>query len=202
MLIFGSRASKIASETLEDKCANCARHTVQVFVFQKYAHLFWIPLFPIGKSTITECSHCKKISTLKESSSTLSGIYHSPVSGVKTPIWTYSGIGVMVVLVTWAIFIDKQKVERNARIILNPVYGDVYEVKKGHDQYTLFKVDDVIEDTVYLFVSQYETNKASGLASLKNKGDDAYSDASEPMLLNDLKSMLEKGEIIDIDRKQ
>ena len=56
-------------------------------------------------------------------------------------------------------------------------------------------------DTVFLLINKYESNKATGLADLKNKGEETFSDELYPILKTELKSMLEKGKIIDIDRK-
>lgn len=69
------------------------------------------------------------------------------------------------------------------------------------DQYTLFKVENVAGDTVFIIVNEFETNKVTGLVDLKNKGDEAFIQDPLPILKKDLKSMLEKGEIINIDRK-
>jgi hypothetical protein len=74
-------------------------------------------------------------------------------------------------------------------------------VKLGYKQYTLYKVDAVIGDTVFILENQYETNKITGLSRLKNKGDEAYIQEPLPITKGNLKSMLEKGKIQDIDRK-
>jgi len=76
----------------------------------------------------------------------------------------------------------------------------VLEVKTKENQYTLFKVDNVRGDSIFLRVHNYETNKIDGLSDLRKKGDSAYSEDLYSIDKKDLKKMFEKGEIIDIDR--
>lgn len=50
MIIFGSKASNIGNfEVPNSKCAYCENESTQrISVFGKYAHIFWIPFFPMG----------------------------------------------------------------------------------------------------------------------------------------------------------
>ncbi|SMD42886.1 hypothetical protein SAMN00777080_1453 [Aquiflexum balticum DSM 16537] len=89
MIIFGSKATQVASETINEKCASCGTpNSIQMTVFQKYAHVFWIPSFPMGKTSITQCSHCKQVLEKKEFSRNLNTNYEILKSKSKTPIWT------------------------------------------------------------------------------------------------------------------
>lgn len=72
--------------------------------------------------------------------------------------------------------------------------------KLGNGHYTLFKVDEVVGDTVFLFMNEYETNKLRGLSELKRKGDKAFIHEPLPMLKEELKVRLKDGEIIGIER--
>ena len=202
MIIYGSKATQIATESIAEKCPNCGtQNSIQMGVFQKYAHIFWIPLFPIGKTGVTQCSHCKQTLLKKEFNGALNESYENIKGQSKTPIWTFSGLALISVLVVWGVFSEKQNDEKNAKLIQTPQSGDVYEIKKDYKQYTLYKVESVSADTVFLLINQFETNKLSGLTDLKNKGDESYSQDIITMLKDDLKKLLDKGEIIDIDRK-
>ena len=110
-------------------------------------------------------------------------------SKTKTPVWTFSGLAVLTVLIAWGVVTGKQNDERNAALILVPQQGDVYEVKKEDKQYTLFKVESVVGDTVFVLLNQYETNKATGLSDIRLKGDEAYEAEALPILKADLKIM-------------
>jgi hypothetical protein len=44
MIIFGSKATQVASETVNEKCASCGTpNSIQMTVFQKYAMFFGYP---------------------------------------------------------------------------------------------------------------------------------------------------------------
>ena len=201
MIIYGSKASHMATENVNETCSGCGTpNSLLMTVFQRYAHVFWIPVFPIGKVGVSQCSHCKQVLQKKEFSRNLSTSYEALKSKTKTPIWSFSGLAVLTVLIAWGVVTGKQNDEKNAAFILAPQHGDIYEVKNDRKQYTLFKVESVVGDTVFVLPNQYETNKISGLSDIKLKGNEAY--VSEPLsiLKAELKGMLDKGEIIDIDR--
>jgi hypothetical protein len=199
MIIYGSKNKELAKEILTDKCQNCGtQNSVDMHVFQKYAHVFWIPFFPLGKTGVSQCDHCKQVLKLKEMPSTLTTSYENLRAQTKTPIWTFSGIALVVVLITIGIISDKKNDEKNAKLILTPRSGDIFEIKTKDNQYTLYKVDEVQGDSVFVQVNNFETNKITGLDDLKTK---AYSEDVFGISKTELKQMLDKGEIVDIDRK-
>ncbi len=108
MIIYGTRATGIGSFQISGtKCAHCGETSPQdVHVFGRYAHVFWIPLFPAGKVAVAECTHCKRTIKKKEFSSQLKEQYNRVASNyVKRPIWHWLGaalIGLFVAFTTWA----------------------------------------------------------------------------------------------------
>ena len=198
MIIYGSKSTELAKKNLREKCPSCGtENSVTLYVFQKYAHIFWIPVFPLNKLGVSECSHCKQVLEHAKFSPALATGYKDAKAETKTPIWTFSGIAVFVALVSLGIYNDKKTGERNAQLILTPQSGDLFEVKTEDSQYTLYKVDDVIGDSVFIRVNTYETNKRTGLGDLKTKD---YSELTYGFTKVELKNMLEKGEILDIER--
>lgn len=201
MIFYGSKATQIGTESLFDKCSNCGTpNSLEMVVFQRYAHVYWIPLFPIGKTGATQCSNCKQVLQKKEFSENLKASYNNLKSGSKTPVWTFSGIALIALLITWGSVVGKQNDKKYAEFIENPMRGDIYEVKLANKHYTLFKVDKVVGDTVFLFMNEYETNKSRGLSELKRKGQKSFIQEHVPMLKADLKIRLEEGEIIRVER--
>ena len=202
MIVYGSRSKQLAKEITTEKCANCDTHSsIEMYVFQRYAHVFWIPLFPVGKTIATQCNHCKQVLKQKEMSSSLKQVAYNLKSTAKTPIWMFSGLALLAILITSAVISDNKKKERNALLITAPQSGDVFEVRTEDNQYTLFKVEDVQADTVLVLVNNYQTNKSSGLSEIKSKGEKAYSDEIYTIARKDLKDMFDKGKILDINRK-
>ena len=202
MIIYGSKTKQLAKEVLIDKCPNCGTQSrVELYVFQKYAHIFWIPFFPLGKIAVSQCDHCKQVLKLKEMPASLTTAYENLRAQTKTPIWTFSGLALFTVLIATGILNDKKNDEKNARLVLALQSGDIFEVKTKENQYTLYQVENIEGDSAFIRINQFETNKVSGLADLKSKGESAYSEDVYPFSKTELKVMLEKGEIIDIQRK-
>ena len=198
MIIYGSKSKELAREILTDKCSNCGtQNAIDMHVFQKYAHIFWIPFFPIGKTGISQCDHCKQVLKLKEMPATLRESYGSMQAQTKTPVWMFSGLAILAVLITIGIISDQKKDERNAQLIVTPQVGDIFEVKTTDNNYTLYRIDQVQGDSVFIQPSSYEVNKASGLNDLKRK---EYSGEVYAFSKSELKEMLSKGEILDIER--
>lgn len=202
MIIYGSKNKQLTNEVLFDKCENCGtQNAIELHVFQKYAHVFWIPIFPMGKTGLSQCNHCKQVLKLKEMPSSLKQSYENLKVKTKTPIWMFSGLLIIGFLIVFATYEGKQKDEKNAKLILTPLKGDIFEIRTKNSQYTLYKIEEVQADSVFLKINNYETNKISGLRDLKNKGNDSYSTDVFGFSKAELKVMLDKGEILDIDRK-
>ena len=199
MIIYGSRNKELAKEHLVDKCSNCGtQNSIDLLVFQKYAHVFWIPFFPMGKTAVSQCDHCKQVLKLKEMPSPLRTAYENLKAQTKTPIWTFTGLALVAVLVTIGIISDKKNDKKNAQLILSPQTGDIFEIKTKDSQYTLYKVNQVQGDSVFVHASTFEVNKVTGLDDLKKK---EFSSDVYGFTKSELKEMLNKGEILDIDRK-
>jgi zinc-ribbon family len=202
MIIYGSKTKQLAKEILTDKCPNCGtQNSVELYIFQKYAHVFWIPFFPLGKTVVSQCGHCKQVLKLKEMPASLTTASENLKSQTKTPIWTFSGLALVAVLITIVVLNDKKNGEKNAKLILTPQSGDVFEVKTKDNQYTLYKIENIEGDSAFIRISQFETSKLTGLAGLKRKGESAYSADVFAFAKKELTVMFDKGEILDIERK-
>jgi hypothetical protein len=201
MIIYGTKATLIGKETQFEKCTNCgAQNSVELHMFQRYAHIFWIPFFPIGKTGVSQCGQCKQVLKLKEMpDNSLRDAYNRLKKDSKTPVWTFSGLALIAVIIAIGIVNSKQEHAKNAKLVADPKKGDVYELNLGASSYTLYKVDDIVGDTVYIVQNLYETNKPSGLRELKAK---PYAeDEVVPYSKAELKDLFEKDKITDVDRK-
>ncbi|HUR11979.1 MAG TPA: hypothetical protein VM012_11445 [Flavitalea sp.] len=202
MIIYGSRSKQLVKETSIEKCAHCGNRNMDIYIFQKYAHIFWIPFFPFSKTGVSQCNNCKQVLKQNEMPASLQKeTYDILKLKTATPVWMFSGLALLVLLITSMVIDSNKKNERNALLILAPQSGDVFEVRTKDNQYTLFKVDDVQGDTVLFFINDFQTNKSSGLRDIKEKGDNAYAKETYVMARQELKEMFDKGDIVDIDRK-
>jgi hypothetical protein len=199
MIFFGTGSKQIATELIMDKCEHCGTaNSVELYLYQQYGHLFWIPTFPFRKTVISHCSHCKQTLETKAMSANLAAAAQQAKSNAKTPIWTFSGLAVIALLVIAVSIFEKKKNEKNAQLIGAPKSGDLLTVKTKDNQYTLFKISEVQQDTILIQVNNFETNKISGINDLKTKG---YDSSQFVYTKKELKQMFDAGEIIDVERK-
>lgn len=202
MIIYGSKAKELAKDIIIDKCPNCGnQNTIDMHVFQKYAHVFWIPLFPIGKTGVSQCDHCKQVLKLNQMPPALKTAYANLKAQTKTPVWMFIGSALIAVLIVFAVIEGKEKDAKNAKLILSPQMGDVFEVKTKEGDYTLYKVALVEADSVFIRANEFQVNKSSALYKINEKGDAAFSKDVYGFSKTELKQMQASGEIIDIIRK-
>jgi len=103
MIIFGTGSGKIANfEINADKCGYCEIDAPQkITVFGRYFDVFWIPVFPIGKKAVAECTHCKKTISQRDFSPKLKEAYQK--HKLKTPLkhWFLSLlVGVLIAILS------------------------------------------------------------------------------------------------------
>lgn len=93
MVIFGTRTTYIKSvESKTKTCPSCGTEDVLICsMFGKYVHIFWIPLFPIGKKGVLQCQHCKYAIEADEMPIALKKEYNDLKKATKTPCGTLQG---------------------------------------------------------------------------------------------------------------
>lgn len=200
MIIFGHRSSKLATEALTDPCPNCGKAALELQVWQRYAHIFWIPAFPLKKIGITQCQHCLAAVENKNFSPQVAETYNSVKKQFKAPVWMYSFLALVVVLVGISVVVNQQQQKRNAEYALAPQKGDLYKIKTNTGEYTLFRVSGVSADSVEVQIHQFSTNKMSGISELKEKGDAGFSEEYVGYSKEEINGMVKSGVIYGIDR--
>lgn len=103
MIIFGLRSSNIGSfEIVNCYCEYCKNATThKIITLGNYFHIFWIPIFPLGKKTFSECTHCKRTLKKKYFTPKLKEAYIKNKSIIQRPIWHFTGlilIGLFILL--------------------------------------------------------------------------------------------------------
>lgn len=93
-MIYGTRASHLGSFQVKDiPCPYCEHVEKQnVSIFGRYAHIMWIPLFPIGKTPIAECTRCKRTYNDTDFSQTMKLVGGELGSRLKSPLWMWAGL--------------------------------------------------------------------------------------------------------------
>ncbi len=99
MIIYGSKAVHLTSEQSKATCPSCnTKGSLIVSVFRRHAHIFWIPLFPIGKKGFSQCQHCKNVLEEKEMPEPIKTEYNELKKSARGPFWQYIGLILFFVL--------------------------------------------------------------------------------------------------------
>ncbi|HEY9047164.1 MAG TPA: hypothetical protein VIN08_14765 [Ohtaekwangia sp.] len=166
-------------------------------------HVFWIPFFPAGKKYVTQCNHCKNILLNgNEFQYAFPSVYKEIKQYIRTPIWTYIGVVLVVVLLINSVIGEFKKSENSKVLVQSPTKGDVYKFKTEDGQYSLLKVAEVKGDTIYVFSNNYVATQISGLDKLLTHGDSTYRTDPYPLLKSDISKMFEKRDILEVIREQ
>ena len=198
MIIYGTRAKLLKTEFIAEPCPNCnTQNKMQMNVFQKWAHIFWIPFFPIGKTGVSQCTHCQQVLKLKQMPPMLRMSYDNMKSQTNIPIWTFSGVGVIIVIAIAISISQQQTAKKVTQMIPSLKKNDILHIKLKDNAYTLAKVNRVNKDSVFFFANNYQTDRVTDIDNLKDKG---YATTEDTLTVADLKDMNQKEQILDIER--
>lgn len=201
MIISGTNSKLINQQSFKGKCHYCGEENcVEIHVKQNYWHVFWIPFVPTKKVAVSVCMNCKNTLEGKDLPEDYNYAYQKIKSESKTPIWMWSGLGLVVLLIAFGVYTGNQNDEENLKLVSAPKSGDVYEFRTKEGNYTLAKVYSVKGDSVYLKWSLFETDKITGLSKIETKSDESFSQSSEGFTVKQLSEQMESGELIDIIR--
>ncbi len=101
MKLFGKKSSELKQKTHEEIiCPNClSKNTTRISVLGIYNHIFQIPFISGGKYGASVCTNCHHTFELPKMPMAIKLAYYELKETAKTPIWFYSGlIGVKVVV--------------------------------------------------------------------------------------------------------
>lgn len=104
MIFFGKKAGKIKELDIADSyCQHC--HSIcnhRVTVFGNYLHVYWIPMLPIGKKAVAECTECLRTISQKEFPRDLVDKYHEKKKSIRSPLRHWAGL---ILIGAFAIFL-------------------------------------------------------------------------------------------------
>jgi hypothetical protein len=202
MIFYGSRARRLKDGKVNNVTCPCERKeltSMTYSVFGKYAHIYWIPLFPLGKSNVLECDHCKKTFKLKNTTGQIQSKFETEKHrGV--PIFHFTGIIIIVLLIFWAFYQSSATEEKELEYLAQPQIGDVYRTEGSNSSYyTTAKVTEIVGDSIYLIFNEYEVNKRSAVHELDIPNNYKIEN-TEGFLLEEIKGLYEENIIYQIDR--
>lgn len=102
-ILYGTRAPKLKERPIQGNttCPHCqSKNSFIATTYGKYFHVFWIPFMPLFKTTLVECSHCKKTYDAKDLPPDIKGELErlNAQEPVKRPLWHGCGCLLFITL--------------------------------------------------------------------------------------------------------
>lgn len=203
MIIYGTRSVLIKHQNaINEKCTHCqVEKSINLGVYQKYAHVFWIAFFPMTKIYASQCSHCKQVLTNGQIPVNIQQKYFYEDKTIKTPWWTFSGVAILGLIIVSSLITSVVRTSLNKREIKNPEVGDIYTIYSGDGNYTLFKVNKVTQDSVFANPLKYQGNLSSINRKFDDVKDTSFSDEVYATSKVDLVKQYVTGKISEIRKK-
>ncbi|MFY0604087.1 MAG: hypothetical protein JXQ93_09060 [Flavobacteriaceae bacterium] len=207
MIIYGTGAKNFGAKKLKGvKCENCESSKMYITGYCQYAHIFWIPLFPTSKKIFTICENCEEELPKKYIPKKTMDRIKLEKSGFKTPIYLFSGLIIITMLIFYGIYSSNKHDEEVAKNIANLESKDVLVFKNDDDTYSFGKVEKVRNDTVFLSFSNYIFEGGSpskyDYNREKQKVSDFYDVETYYFFQKTIDSMYSVGEIYDLFREE
>jgi hypothetical protein len=201
MIFYGTNGKHYATRPLVGApCPACrAPEALQVGLVSRYAHVYWVPLFPYEKIAVTQCQNCQHSWTEKELAPDLAPAVRTIKKQTRAPYWTWAGLALIAVLGLYGYLHSIRDARTDEALLASPRAGDIYTVRSDSSHlYSLLKVRSVGGNIVELVANEYETQDTKPLNSLNAP----FRYAKEPFTLTflDLQIMRRKGQLTDVDR--
>ncbi|MDB5251563.1 MAG: zinc-ribbon protein [Flaviaesturariibacter sp.] len=199
MIIYGRKGKLQARQTLVQPCPHCGTtNSVEMSVFQNYAHVFFIPFFPLGKTAVSQCQHCQQVLRLNQMPPDWRQDYDTLRSTTRVPVWMFAGVALIAVLIASSAYSDAQKTKNTQSYIGHLQPGDLLEVKL-EGNFTYFKVTDVRGDSVSLLYNKQMSVYKSGMDKL-TVSESGFDPEVHITTQQTIQKLHKDGDIIDVVR--
>jgi hypothetical protein len=123
------------------ECPNCNDiGEMYIWGYTKYLHIYWIPMWNIGKKIKYGCDSCDKIVKSKK----LFGVSKEQIQAVKSeirrpPIWHFTGSLILIFIILFVVYAVVSENKRTTAYFNEPEINDIYYINArelGEDYYT------------------------------------------------------------------
>lgn len=167
MIIYGYREATLKAGTFEGAvCPHCGQQGhVACAVYSRHAHIMWIPLFPIYKRMEIWCQQCGEQSQIMNYPGEIQEQMRSFKRAQKPRIWQFLGLILFVVFIGSSIISGQREKANTKKYLEAPALNDVYCFKYDNE-YSLMKIAQIQEDSVFFLNNEYYTTKMSDVKKL------------------------------------
>lgn len=191
MVFLGIGKKKLTTEAIGSKCTNCNSDELMIVdVFARYFGILWIPVLPLGKKvqvTCPKCGHQPELQTLPQPFV----LECEQLKDINTsPRYLFTGSVLLMLVAVFFIFRSLDGVDNGNNVetyLHQPERGDVYEIKTDDGKYSLLKILEVKEDSLFVVFHNGETENKSELKTLmdtKNFSREMFAFSKEQIIIN------------------
>ncbi|MCI1186869.1 hypothetical protein MON38_05515 [Hymenobacter sp. DH14] len=202
MILYGSKGAHLRTAPLPGTtCPACATPDgMKASVYSRYAHVYFIPSFPVSKTAVAQCDHCQQAWEEKNLPAQLQPAVRELRKSTRFPLWHWAGVGVLVLGLAGAAIAGRYHEHDRKAWLAAPHAGDIYTVHSPGDstKYSLLKVVSAKGNTVEVVGNDYETDDSSPVSELNSP--EKYGKESQSLTVLDLQIMHNKGQLTDVDR--
>lgn len=193
-LIHGQRTIKIKRyKDSNNYCRQCKSFDIDIKVYRKYYHFFFIPFVSFGSKTVSiKCNSCGNAFRLEP-------IEENYAAKTRTPFYFYSGLILIGLFILFMIKVNLDTQEEKKLFVKSPKIGDVYLVRDEAEKkvsYYFLKVVEIDDISVTVNHNRYVYDKyVSGL-----QGDDSFEEERLFFTRKEIMKMLEEDKINSVTR--
>ena len=199
MKLYGIEKVLLAS-CEEETCPVCKRDKLTISSWSGYLHLFGYPLFPISRQVFATCNYCRRIFSLSDLKDELRAKALGLKERSRLPLRQFGVVPLLfLVLVTiagYGLYQERIKFIRAK----NPKPGDTYVVETESGNYSLYRLVDLKEDTLYMQLNSFEINNPDNIDQIDKK--ENFTGKVVAFKKQDILELLEKGAIQDVNRNE
>lgn len=206
MIFFGRKEKQIKHGRIKNViCPECKENaTFDYWIFTKYFHVYWIPFFPYKKVTLVDCEECGSAIEPKQFSVNIKQKLQREheLNPARNPIWTYSGIIVLLILIPWVFYQSSNAQDNYLNYRQNPKIGDVYYLNykpENQTYYTTMKVASIENDSIHFMANDTMVTKFKKVFTINN--DRYYSSKIKTYTKAQINDLFLKDSIYRIERK-
>lgn len=198
-ILYGLREVNLTTTPMEEICPECnSENSLQLIINQSYFHLFWIPLFPTTKEASVECSLCSWQSKVSDAPVEIKQNYELVKHNFSAARYLFSGSVIAILLIVFFVFRGMEKNKLKDEYVSEPMPGDIYEIVTDINEYSLCKVVEVTNDSVYIIFNDYYTDNKSGLSELHK--DEYYDSVAYGFTRIEIINRNKDGYILSVER--
>ncbi|MCC3160784.1 hypothetical protein LJ737_26340 [Hymenobacter sp. 15J16-1T3B] len=203
MIVYGYTSAHLATTALAGtSCPGCGTPgALRLSVFGRYAHVYWLPLLPLGKSGAAQCAHCQLVLRPKELPKPLRAELRELRARTRTPLRHCLALLLLGTAALGSFGAGAWHQVQDQERLAHPHIGDIYHIRsEAPGYYTLLKVTAVNGNSVRLKQNNYETDREAEIEQL----DTPENYDAEPFDLTqlDLQIMKQQQQLVAVERPE